>query len=74
MTDCAFTVAFDPVYDNLLKAVKDATNTGIKAAGIDVRLNDIGAEIQEAMESYEVTIRNKTYPVKCIKNLCGHSI
>lgn len=74
MTDCAFTVAFDPVYDNLLKAVKDATNTGIKAAGIDVRLNDIGAEIQEAMESYEVTIGNKTYPVKCIKNLCGHSI
>lgn len=43
MTDCAFTVAFDPTYDNLLAAVKDATNTGIKAAGIDVRLTDIGA-------------------------------
>ena len=28
--DCAFTVAFNPRYDNLLKAVKDATNTGIK--------------------------------------------
>ena len=42
MTDCAFTVAFNPVYDNLLAAVKDATNTGIKAAGIDVRLTDIG--------------------------------
>lgn len=28
--DCAFTVAFDPKYDNLLAAVKDATNTGIK--------------------------------------------
>ncbi len=28
--DCAFTVAFNPKYDNLLKAVKDATNTGIK--------------------------------------------
>jgi methionyl aminopeptidase len=26
------------------------------------------------MESYEVTIKNKTYPVKCIRNLCGHSI
>jgi methionyl aminopeptidase len=74
MTDCAFTVAFDPVYDNLLKACQDATNAGIKAAGIDVRLNDIGAEIQEAMESYEVTIKNKTYPVKSIRNLCGHSI
>lgn len=28
--DCAFTVAFNPVYDNLLTAVKEATNEGIK--------------------------------------------
>jgi methionyl aminopeptidase len=28
--DCAFTVAFNPVYDNLLVAVKEATNEGIK--------------------------------------------
>jgi methionine aminopeptidase len=28
--DCAFTVAFNPVFDNLLQAVKDATNEGIK--------------------------------------------
>lgn len=28
--DCAFTVAFDPRYDKLLEAVKDATNTGVK--------------------------------------------
>ncbi len=66
MTDCAFTVAFDPVYDNLLQAVKDATNTGIKAAGIDVRLTDIGEQIQETMESYEVEIKGRTYPVRCI--------
>lgn len=26
------------------------------------------------MESYEVTIGNTTYPVKCIENLCGHSM
>uniref|UniRef100_A0A8C4QCT7 Peptidase M24 domain-containing protein n=1 Tax=Eptatretus burgeri TaxID=7764 RepID=A0A8C4QCT7_EPTBU len=29
--DCAFTVTFNPKYDKLLEAVKDATNTGIKA-------------------------------------------
>lgn len=74
MTDCAFTVAFNPEYDKLLEAVKDATNTGIKAAGIDVRLTDIGEAIQETMESYECTIKNKTYQVKCIRNLCGHSM
>ena len=28
--DSAFTMAFDPTYDNLLNAVKDATNTGIR--------------------------------------------
>lgn len=30
--DCAFTVTFNPKYDKLLEAVKDATNTGIKVA------------------------------------------
>jgi methionyl aminopeptidase len=45
MTDCAFTVAFNPEYDELLKAVKAATETGIRAAGIDARLGEIGAEI-----------------------------
>lgn len=45
LVDCAFTVAFNPVYDNLLEAVKDATNTGIREAGIDARLNEIGAAI-----------------------------
>ncbi|KAI9216989.1 peptidase M24, structural domain-containing protein [Blastocladiella britannica] len=72
--DSAFTVAFDPVYDPLLAAVKDATNTGIREAGIDVRLSDIGAAIQEVMESYEVEIGGKTFQVKPIRNLSGHSI
>jgi len=72
--DCAFTVHFDPQFDKLLEAVKDATNTGIKAAGVDVRLCDIGEQIQEVMESYEVTINGKTYPVKPIRNLNGHNI
>lgn len=30
IVDSAFTMSFDPVYDNLLAAVKDATNTGLK--------------------------------------------
>jgi methionyl aminopeptidase len=72
--DCAFTVAFNPVYDNLLLAVKEATNEGIKQAGIDVRLTDIGEAIHEVMSSHEVTIGNKTHVVKPCENLCGHSI
>ncbi|KAM3508058.1 hypothetical protein MY10362_001404 [Beauveria mimosiformis] len=74
IVDSAFTMAFNPVYDNLLAAVKDATNTGIKTAGIDVRICDVSAAIQETMESYEVEIRGKVYPVKPVRNLCGHDI
>lgn len=62
--DCAFTLAFNPKYDKLIEAVRDATNTGIKAAGIDVQLCDVGAAIQEVMESYEVEIDGKTYQVR----------
>ncbi|XP_041777974.1 methionine aminopeptidase 2B [Anopheles merus] len=72
--DCAFTLSFNPKYDKLLEAVKEATETGIREAGIDVRLCDIGAAIQEVMESYEVELDGKTYQVKAIRNLNGHSI
>ncbi|PIO41066.1 hypothetical protein AB205_0183280, partial [Aquarana catesbeiana] len=59
--DCAFTVTFNSKYDKLLEAVKDATNTGVRCSGIDVRLCDVGEAIQEVMESYEVEIDGKTY-------------
>ncbi|KAL4959363.1 putative methionine aminopeptidase, type II [Aspergillus stella-maris] len=74
IVDSAFTMSFDPVYDNLLAAVKDATNTGLKNAGIDVRISDVSAAIQEAMESYEVEIGGKVYPVKPVRNITGHDI
>lgn len=32
IVDSAFTMAFDPVYDNLLAAVKDATNAGVRVS------------------------------------------
>ena len=45
--DCAFTVAFDEKYDPLLQAVQDATNTGLRVAGIDMQMTEIGEAIQE---------------------------
>ncbi|KAL2138717.1 hypothetical protein VTI28DRAFT_6349 [Corynascus sepedonium] len=74
IVDSAFTLAFNPRYDPLLEAVKAATNEGIKEAGIDARLGEIGGAIQEVMESYEVEINGTTYPVKSIRNLNGHTI
>ncbi|KAF9873039.1 methionine aminopeptidase [Colletotrichum karsti] len=74
IVDSAFTMSFDPVYDNLLAAVKDATDTGIRTAGIDVRICDVSAAIQETMESYEVEIGGRSYPVKPVRNICAHDI
>ena len=72
--DCAFTVAFDPTYDNLLKASKEATQEGVKNAGIDVRLGELGGIIGEILSSYEVEIKGKTHKIKAIKDLCGHTM
>lgn len=74
IVDSAFTMAFEPKYDNLLLAVKEATNAGIREAGIDARVGEIGGVIQETMESFEVEIDGTTYPVKSIRNLTGHNI
>ena len=37
-------------------------------------MKHIGATIQEVMESYEVELKGKTYPVKAIRSLTGHNI
>ncbi|SPQ20972.1 265ddfd5-3a21-460c-96be-8f800eaf38aa [Thermothielavioides terrestris] len=74
IVDSAFTLAFNPRYDPLLEAVRAATNEGIKQAGIDARVGEIGGAIQEVMESYEVEIDGTVYPVKSIRNLNGHTI
>jgi len=72
--DSAFTMHFNPRYDNLIAAVKDATNTAIKHSGVDALLCDIGAAVQETMESYEIELDGKTYQIKPIRNLSGHNI
>ena len=74
IVDSAFTLNFEPTWDPLLAAVREATNAGIAAAGIDVRLGDVGAAVQEVMESHEVEAHGKTHQVRCIRNLNGHNI
>lgn len=72
--DCAFSACFNPEYEQLLNASKEATYMGIKMARPDASIYDISSEIKEVIESHEVTIKGKTYDVKAIKNLGGHSI
>ncbi|KFH46213.1 Methionine aminopeptidase-like protein [Hapsidospora chrysogenum ATCC 11550] len=74
IVDSAFTMAFDDKYNNLLEAVKAATNAGVREAGIDARVGEIGGVIQETMESYEIELDGTTYPIKSIRNLTGHNI
>lgn len=45
-----------------------------QAAGVDARISDISAAIQEVMESHEVEIGGKIFPVKAIRNITGHDI
>lgn len=74
IVDCAFTVAFDPQFDELLKAAKDATYTGIKNSGLGARLGELGGIIEEVINSYEVEIYGRTYPIVPIRNLSGHTL
>ena len=46
-----------------VSSLNQATETGIRTAGIDVRLCDVGAAIQEVMESHEIELEGKTYQV-----------
>ena len=75
IVDCAFTVAFDPIFDPLIQSTQEATNAGLKAAGIDARLGEVGSVIQETIESFEFTDKTgKVFAIKPCKNLNGHSM
>jgi methionyl aminopeptidase len=74
ITDCAFTIAFNNKYDTLLKAVKEATDHGIKTVAMDQDIGEWGDGIREIMESYEVKIGDDIHKIKSIKNLGGHNI
>lgn len=56
--DCAFTLHFNPRYDPLVKGVQEATEAGIKASGVDVRLCDVGAAVQEVRWCHNIIIMN----------------
>lgn len=72
--DSAFTVCFDPKYEELLKASREATERGLKVIGIDMMVCEIGREINEVFKSFEINLNNKIIPIKPIWNLNGHSI
>jgi len=74
ITDGAFSWCPSGKYNKLIDISKQATNIGIKNSGVNVILGEIGGYIQEYIESCEIEIDQKVYPVKSIYDLCGHKI
>ena len=74
VVDSAFTLAWDPAYDALLETVRAATDAAVAAAGVDVRLADIGPVVEEVMAAGEVTVHGRTHAVRTVRNLMGHSL
>lgn len=72
--DSAFTVCFDPKYENLLKATKAATERGLKVIGVDMPVCEVGREINEVFKSYEIELNGNTIPIRPVANLNGHAI
>lgn len=72
--DSAFSVTYNESYKPLIKATKEATWTAIKFAGPDALCNEISQEIKEVIESYEIELNGKIYPIKAVGDLGGHSI
>lgn len=74
ISDGAFSWCPSGKYDELINISKNATEIGIKHSGPDAILGEIGGYIQEYIESKEIDIDNKIYPIKSIYDLSGHNI
>lgn len=72
--DSAFTLAYNPIYQNLLDATKDATWAAIKNIGSDTLVNEISSIIDEVISSYEIELNNKIYKINSVGELGGHNI
>ena len=75
ITDSAFTIPINTTkFDDLIHISKRATTIGVEECGVDVLLSDIGEVIEEYILSKEIEINGTLFPIKNIKDLCGHSI
>ncbi|KAH9387377.1 methionyl aminopeptidase, partial [Nematocida major] len=72
--DSAFTVCFNPEYNNLLLAARESVYECLKLAGPDALIKEIGERAEEVIRSYELTIDGKPVAIRPVSNLNGHSI
>jgi len=72
--DCAFSCSFDPMHDKLMRCSKEAMETAVKNAGVDVRISDVAREVQEVIDSYDCLYGGERIRIKPVRNLCGHDM
>lgn len=74
IVDSAFTIHFNPDFDVLSIATKDAIDNALKVVGIDTPIDDISSTINEIVESYEMMYRGSLHQLKVIDGVSGHNI
>jgi len=72
--DSAFTLHFNEKYNEFIDISKKITNYAVSLCNPDKILGEIGAEIEEYIQSKEITIDGITYPIKIMGDLSGHMI
>jgi methionyl aminopeptidase len=72
--DSAFTFSKSHKFDELINIGKKTNNYALKLCKPDKNIYELGKDIEEYVESKEITINNKTYNLSTIKNLSGHDI
>ncbi|KAA6391281.1 MAG: putative Methionine aminopeptidase 2B [Streblomastix strix] len=72
--DSAFSMCFDDQFIPLIQASREGTYTGLREAGVDARLAEIGAAIEETISSFECEINKKILKIKPISELSGHQV
>ena len=72
--DSAFTISFNPDYQEFINISRNLTKYAISLCGPDAILGEIGEKIEEYAKSKEITINNKTYKLKTMEDLSGHLI
>ena len=74
IVDGAYSFSMNPKFQELISVAEEATKLAISSSGADAILGEIGETVEEFIESKEVDIDGKIYPLKSLKDLTGHKI
>ena len=72
--DSAFTISYNPLYEEFINISKNTTNYAVSLCKPDVILGEIGSDIEEYVKSKEIDINGKIYRLKTMCDLSGHKI